>query len=470
MLHWVQYIRGYVTIKVWGYSTERLLNLCGNHNILVWDIVNHGEYDTMNISIQGFFALKPLLKKTGTKASVLKRYGLPFFMSKMQRRKIFVAGFICCMIFWMLTSGYIWNIKIEGNYVLTDDVLLDYLDEKNVRVTMKKNRLQIEELEKALREDYDVITWTSVKVKGTTLIINIKENEMPDYDQISQLDETTPGGTNGLPGNPGHPAGAKQPGNPKDTESAESTGPRDETLQEEQAQGMDLIAAKSGTVSYIITRSGVPQVTLGDTVEAGDVLVSGAVPVYNEDTTVRKYQYVQSDADIMLRYAESVSVKKDILYEEKVYSGRQKKMFMVGINDRELNMRLGRIPYEAYDVSGEKKQVQLLDHLYLPVFYGRKTVQEYEMVKQKYTEEEMNAMMQDEWHKIISTLDEKGVQITEKNVTIKKNDINWVLNAHMQLEESAVELVPTRTAPVEPDEEDENAGKAAQEEDEPAQE
>lgn len=415
MLHWVQYIRGYVTIKVWGYSTERLLNLCGNHNILVWDIENHGDYDTMNISVQGFFALKPLLKKTGTKASVLKRYGLPFFMSKMGRRKIFVAGFLCCMLFWMLTSGYIWNIRIEGNYVLTDDVLLDYLEEQNVRVAMRKERLQIEELEKALREDYDVITWTSVQLKGTTLLVYIKENEMPNYDQSSQL------------------------------EKSEST---------------DLIATKAGTVSYIITRSGVPQVALGDVVEKGDVLVSGAVPVYNEDTTVRKYQYVQSDADIMLRYTESVSVKRDILYEEKMYSGRQKTMFMLGVKDRELNLKLGKIPYEEYDVSGEKKQVKLLDHLYLPLFYGKKTVQEYEMIRQKHTEEEMNAMMQEEWYKIISTLDEKGVQITKKNVTIKKNDENWVLNAHMQLEEAAVKAVPTSTEPVAEEEMQENESSA----------
>ena len=129
MLHWVQYIRGYVTIKVWGYSTERLLNLCGNHDILVWDIVNHGDYDTMNISIRGFFALKPLLKKTGTRAAVLKKYGLPFFMSKMQRRKMFVAGLICCLLFWMLTARYIWTIEIVGNYALSEDVLLDYLND-----------------------------------------------------------------------------------------------------------------------------------------------------------------------------------------------------------------------------------------------------------------------------------------------------------------------------------------------------
>lgn len=403
MLHWIQYIRGYVTIKVWGYSTERLLNLCGNHDILVWDIVNHGDYDTMNISVKGFFALKPLLRKTGTKASVLKKYGLPFFMSKMQRRKIFVIGFVCCMIFWILMSRFIWNIKIEGNYALTEDVLLDYLEEKNVRVSMKKSSLQLEDLEKALREDYDVITWTSVQLKGTTLLIYIKENEMPSYDQISQQGET---------------------------------------------EGMDLIATRSGMISYIITRSGVPQVSSGDTVQEGDVLVSGAVPVYNDDTTVRKYQYVEADADIKLMYTESVSVKRDILYEEKMYSGEQKKMFLLGINDKEWNIGWGKITYDDYDVSGEKKQVKLLEHLYLPIYYGTKTAQEYKMVRREHTEDEMNAIMQAEWYKIISTLEEKGVQITEKNVTIKENGTNWVLNARMQLEESAVKLVPTKTEPI----------------------
>ncbi len=403
MLHWIQYIKGYVTIKVWGYSVERLLNLCGNHDILVWGIKDHGDYHTMNISVRGFFALKPLLKKTGTRAAVLQRYGLPFFVSKMCRRKIFVIGLVACMAFWILTSGYIWNIKIEGNFALTEDVLLDYLESQGVHTAMKKSNLKIEDLERALREDYDLITWTSVQLNGTTLLVHIKENEMPEYDQTGQS----------------------------------QTG-----------EGMDLVASRSGTVSYIITRSGVPQVALGDTVEKGDILVSGAVPVYNEDTTVRKYQFVKSDADIILRYGEDICVEKNIAYEEKRYTGEQEDIWVLGAGDKEWSLRFRKIPYAAYDSSEEKKQVQLLDHLYLPFSYGQKTVREYEIIEQKHTEEEMKTLMQEEWDKIISTLEEKGVQIAEKNVTIKKTDTKWVLTAHMQLEESAVELVPTSTEPV----------------------
>lgn len=403
MLHWIQYIRGYVSIRVWGYSVERLLNLCGNHDILVWDIEDHGDHHTMRISIQGFFALKPLLKKTGTRAAVLHRYGLPFFVSKMLRRKLFVAGLICCILFWSLASRFIWDIRIEGNYALTEDVLIDYLEEQGVHTAMKKSALEIESLEQALREDYDLITWTSVQLRGTTLLVRIKENDMPAYD---------------------------------DRKSAGSS------------QGMDLVAAKDGTVTYIITRSGVPQVSVGDSVKAGDMLVSGAVPVYNEDTTVRRYQYVKADADITLRYKKQVSLEASVPYEEKCYTGKKMEIPVLGAGTGEVTLRLFKIPYAFYDTSEEKKQVQLLDHLYLPLYYGKKTVQEYEITTKNHTEEEMKALLQEEWRKIISTLLEKGVQITEKNVTIKKNDEKWVLNAHMQLEESAVKLIPTVTEPV----------------------
>lgn len=399
MLHWIQYIRGYVVIRVWGYSVERLLNLCGNHDILVWEIEDHGDYHTMHISIEGFFALKPLLKKTGTRVAILHRYGLPFFMSKMLARKIFVAGLLGCILFWCLTSRFIWDIRIEGNLSLTEDVLLDYLEERGIHTAMKKSELEIEPLEQALREDYDLITWTSAQLKGTTLLIRIKENDMPVY---------------------------------------EVNTPKEE-------QGVDLTAARDGVVTYIITRKGVPLVAKGQSVQAGDVLVSGAVPVYNEDSTVRRYQFVEADADIVLRYAKEITLEEAVTYEEKLYTGETIGIPVLGVGEKALSFRFLGIPYEYYDISEEKKQVQLLDHLYLPFYYGKRTVQEYEIAIKKHTDDEMKVLLQARWDKIIETLKEKGVQIAKKNVTIKKNDEKWVLNASLQLEETAVKRRASRT-------------------------
>ncbi len=387
-----------MAIKVWGYSVERLLNLCGNHDVLVWDIEDHGDYHTMHISIAGFFALKPLLKKTGTRAAVMGKYGLPFFVSKMWKRKLFVAGLFGCIFFWCLASRFIWDIQIEGNFALTEDVLMDYLEEQGVHTAMKKSGLDIGALEQELREDYDLITWTSVQLRGTTLLIHIKENDMPVYDK---------------------------------REKAETN------------RGMDLVAEKDGVVTYIITRSGVPLVACGDSVEKGDVLVSGAVPVYNEDTTVRRYQYVEADADITLSYGRNLSLEEEVAYDEKCYTGESIEIPVAGTGEKEIAFRFRKVPYEFYDTSEEKKQVQLLDHLYLPLYYGKRTVQEYEIVSKTHTEEEMKTLLQERFRKIISTLNEKGVQIAEKNVTIKKNEKKWVLHAHMQLEESAVKLMPT---------------------------
>lgn len=409
MLHWMQYVKGYVSIKVWGYSTERFLNLCGNHDILVWDIENHGDFYTMKVSIKGFFALKTLLRKTGTKASVLQRYGLPFFVPKMKKRKIFVIGLLVCLLFWFLTGFYIWDIKIEGNYSLTEDVLMDYLETQGVHTAMRKKDLRIEELEMQLREEYDIITWASLRVDGTALIIQIRENELPDNDYAVQTEEDS--------AEPGNDAGS----------------------------GTDIVAAKDGVIVYMITRKGVPQVSVGDTVEKGQVLVSGAVPVYNEDTTVRRYQYYEADADIMIMYEKSVSVERKTAFQDKEYSGREKKILLLGFQDKEWNLSAGKVKYETYDIAGEKKQVQLLDHLFLPVFYGVKQAKEYTLVPKVHTEEEMQEIMEEEWNKILQTLEEKGVQIIEKNVTINKNRGSWVLNARMQLVEEAVRIVPNAT-------------------------
>ena len=94
MVEVLKYIKGYLRIKVWGFSPERFMNLCSNKGILLWDIVREGDVYYMNINLRGFWALKPIVKKTGTRAAILERYGLPFFVPKLLKRKMFVGGLV----------------------------------------------------------------------------------------------------------------------------------------------------------------------------------------------------------------------------------------------------------------------------------------------------------------------------------------------------------------------------------------
>ena len=177
MIELLKYLRGYLRIRVWGFSPERFMNLCSNKGILIWNIVREGDVYYMNINLRGFWALRPIVRKTGTRVAVLERYGLPFFLPRLLKRKVFVMGLLMAAAFWIWSSLYIWNIEISGNYQITDDVFQSFLKENQVTVGMKKRDLDIEELEKEIRRQFSQITWASARLSGTKLLIDIKEND-----------------------------------------------------------------------------------------------------------------------------------------------------------------------------------------------------------------------------------------------------------------------------------------------------
>lgn len=74
----LQYIRGYLFIRVTGYSAERFLNACRHRGIRLWNMHPAGNAYEMNISIRGFRKIKPIVRKTGVRVIITGREGLPF--------------------------------------------------------------------------------------------------------------------------------------------------------------------------------------------------------------------------------------------------------------------------------------------------------------------------------------------------------------------------------------------------------
>lgn len=384
MIQVIRYLKGYLSIKVFGFSPERFMNLCSHHKIFLWDVENHGDYYTMKISLQGFYRLKGITRKAGTRVVITKRYGLPFLSTRMWKRRIFMLGLLGSLVFWIWMSRFIWAVEVEGNYYVTTDVFLDFLEENDVFVGMKKENVEIETLEKAIRAQFNIVTWTSARIDGTRLLIQIKENDLI----------------------------------PAEAEKSEPA----------EGEGQDLVAEKEGEVISIVTRSGVPKVTAGTAVAEGDILVEGSIPIMNEDGTVRRYDYCRADADIMLRCVYDMEEKLQEKYEQKLYTGNEKKFPFLMFGTKKIKLPEFGKKYEQQDVVEEKRQLKLFGNYYLPVYFGRDLVREYVTEERVYTREQVKELFEEKIQKFIESLQEKGVQIIEKNVTIDKNAGVWKMN------------------------------------------
>lgn len=397
MIQLIRFLKGYVSIKVWGFSPERFMNLCSNHNIFLWDIKNHGEYYTMNISLKGFYRLRPISRKTGTRVVITRRCGLPFLSVRMKRRRIFLAGLMGSILFWIWMSGFIWAVEIEGNYYVSTDIFYDFLKEKGIEAGIRKKSVPIEELEKAIRSEFDIVTWTSARIEGTRLFIQVKENDLTVHTEDNGQEKTFTG------------------------------------------EGMDLTAEKDGMIVSIVTRAGVPLVKEGTEVKKGDILVEGGVPIMNEDGTVKRYDFCVADADIRLQCIYSYKEKIKETYEQKVYTGRERKKYFVMIGTRRLQVPSLKNGYECFDLVEEKKQLCLFENYYLPVYVGSELTREYYVEEKFYAKEEIKTIFEAKILKFIETLEEKGVQIIEKNVTINKTSGIW----YMEVDFLAVENTGT---------------------------
>ncbi len=81
--------------------------------------------------------------------------------------------------------------------------------------------------------------------------------------------------------------------------------------------------------------------------------------------------------------------------------------------------------FALYDETEEITQVKLFGNLYLPICFGHNERKEYLLNEQVYSKEEAKELFENKITKFIQTLEEKGVQIIEKNVTINKTAKVW---------------------------------------------
>lgn len=371
----IRYLSGYLLIRIEGYSPERFLNLCRHHRIYLWNLRPLGHAYEMNISVRGFRRLKPILRKTRTRIYIKERRGFPFFLHKYRKRKIFFSGILFCMVSIYILSLFVWNIHIDGNQARTDEVLLEFLEDKGIVHGMPKSKVDCEEIVRDIRKEYDDIIWVSAYVKGTRLMIQVKENT--DRSVAGKKEEEE----------------AKEP-------------------------PVDIAADKDGVILSMITRKGVPVVHEGDEIQKGDILVSGTVEVKNDAGETIDYQYQEADAEIIVRTECHYEDIMQVSYEEKRWTGKKKYRFWLETANTIYTIGSRKNSYQNFCKETKEKRFCMGEHFWLPFSFGVETVREYEPEAKKYTQKECQELLTVKFRKFCQDLEKKGVQILENNVKI----------------------------------------------------
>lgn len=382
---------GYLLVRLSGLSPERFFNLCSAAGLEIWDIVfDKGTYQ-FHIGIGDFYSCRPFVKKAKVRLKILKKFGLPFFLYKNKRRKwwgIGVVSFFACLY---LLSLFVWDIEYQGNLTYTDDMLGHYLESLDIRRGIRKRNVSCEDLEASLRNQFNGITWVSARVSGTRLYIHIKENEVPL--EIPVKDESP----------------------------------------------CDLIAAYDGVITSLIVRSGIALVRPGDTVEKGQILVSGRVPITNDSGEATAERQVHSDADITARIVRTETRELSLWHKCEIPTGRVRKGLMVSVFEHSFVWLFPNFRKTEWKTVMEEETLCLFGDFYLPLQYGLISSFEVAPYDKKYTEMELLEIAEEYKNEITENLIEKGVQIIENNVKILVNGSVCRLEASLITEESIKE-------------------------------
>lgn len=359
----LNYFTGYVKIKVEGLFLERFINICVSKKILLMDIKR--EKSTImyaNVGIADYKKLKQVARKTKSKIKIQRKKGLPFTIKKYRKRKIFGILFVVILALLIVSSNYIWNIEISGNVKITNQEILQSLEESGLKVGLSKNDIDINAVISKIRLDREDIAWIGITVKGTNAIVKIKE-------------------------------AAKAP----------------EVIDENKF--CHIVANKTGMITKINVQNGTANVKVGDIVEEGDILVNGYLEGKYTGT-----RYVHGAATVEAKIWYTKKEKAMLKQQIPVQTGNEEKKYSIKFKKNQINLFKTLSKFEKYDTINENKKIILFSNFYLPIEVVKITNKEYVLQDVTYTNEEQTQILTEKLKKEL--LEEIGEQKNIVNVNV----------------------------------------------------
>lgn len=378
-----------VTVHISG-NVERFLSLTTNRRISIFNVRADGNGAFFEIRGSDYLKLSPVIRKTGIRPVIVKKKGLIFIYRALMKNPgipIGIAVFFSLMIFF---SGFIWNIRIEGNYLNSDEVYLGILKEYGVIPFTKIQNISSVKLKEDIRNRIDEVSWAGIEIKGTTLILRVKERK----NNVEKPDDSI--------------------------------------------AGMPLIASHDSEVVSIVTASGTARVKAGDSVKKGDILIDGYYEVKDDTGNVMDTRKCLARGKVMLR--RNVSYESDIslFYEEKYYKKVIRRPY-ISFRQYKINFPILFDISDGCDIMIDGYELPFGNDLLDEVSFGFIRYMEYDSELKKRDINELKKLLEEEYLKNLKKLEENGNILCDSKLEFKEYNGRLSLSGVLVLESEASE-------------------------------
>ena len=289
----IRYLLGYCVIEIKGLMPEKCINIMLSRGVPIWNIRRIGAC-VMRAAV-GFGSLERARDagiSSGCEIIEKRRRGFPYLCMAIWRRKALLLGCLLIIAGSILTTRIVWTVEIEGE---------DRVAEADIRRILTENGLSrgawIPDIERGRIEDALLlsmpdIAWAGLSIDGVNATMKVVEAvPVPPMEDLSQ--------------------------------------PR------------DIIAARDGRIERLIVLEGVAQVSEGDYVAKGQLLVSGTI--YHEMNDVTRRVHAMAEVWIRTYYTGECLIPPQI--SGLIPTGESAKVWYLIHKEKEKERRLaGRVP------------------------------------------------------------------------------------------------------------------------------
>lgn len=365
------YLHGYVIIIVEGFFVEKFINICMHRQIKLWDIrAQRKGLMTMRMNVKSFKLIRPIARKARCKVRLLKKNGLPFVVNKYRRRKAFFVGAVLFFVLLYILTSFIWSVEITGNEKLQTSELEASLAQNGIGTGVLKYSIDTDRAVSNMMIGIEELSWISIVVRGTKVKVDVRERiEMP------------------------------------------TIVPRHIPC--------DIVAVKDGIIKRIVATEGFEAVGEGDTVQRGQVLISGSIPLKDEK---KEHRLVHAMGTVTARtwYEEEAPV---ILSQtQRIRTGKVINDHSLILFSWELDILQRKNKFADYTVIESRKKLSLGENMVFPIEWVSVKYIEEKLIEATINEEDAKgAAVQAAMEKLSEKIPDTA-EIISKNVNYVSDD------------------------------------------------